>query len=232
MDWSYRLLLQRGARLVPQALCVRGGLRARGRRGGAAQEEASGRTKFWTSWSSLVDKSLVDVRGAPGRGGALPASGDGKAVRPRADWRRTEKLGMLEERHAEHLPGLGRRGRAGTERTASMDRAAGAEHANFRSALSWALDRQDEHSGGRAELGLALAAALAQGRFWNAFGPSEARGGSRKDSPRPQPSLTPVRAKALREAGWIATHQGDYEQAVSLLEESRSLFERSGTDRA
>jgi DNA-binding CsgD family transcriptional regulator len=34
-----------------------------------------------------------------------------------------------------------------------------------------------------------------------------------------------VRAKALKEAGWIATHQGDYEQAVALLEEGMALFE-------
>jgi non-specific serine/threonine protein kinase len=37
-----------------------------------------------------------------------------------------------------------------------------------------------------------------------------------------------VRAKALSEVGWIATYQGDYQQAVALLEESMALFKELG----
>jgi DNA-binding SARP family transcriptional activator len=73
-------------------------------------------------------------------------------------------------------------------------------------------------------VGLRLAAALAQGHFWSAYGMSEGRRWLERGLARSSTSPTSVRAKALKEAGWIATHQGDYEQAVALIEEGMALF--------
>jgi ATP/maltotriose-dependent transcriptional regulator MalT len=106
------------------------------------------------------------------------------------------------------------------------------EHDNFRSALSWALGPEDAEQEGRAEPGLRLAVALGRGRFWVAYGMSEGLGWLEKalaaSSGTARPSL---RAMALNEAGLIVLWQGDYEIAMTLLEEGLTLFKDLG-DRA
>ena len=81
-----------------------------------------------------------------------------------------------------------------------------------------------------AELGLRLAAALAQGRFWSAYGPSEGLRWLARGLTGSGTSPSPVRAKALREAGWLATNQGDYQRAVALLVECVALFDEFGDE--
>lgn len=77
-----------------------------------------------------------------------------------------------------------------------------------------------------------LAVALGRGRFWVAYGMSEGLGWLEKalaaSSGTARPSL---RAKALNEAGWIVLWQGDYERAMTLLEEGLTLLKDLG-DRA
>lgn len=70
-----------------------------------------------------------------------------------------------------------------------------------------------------------MAATLGRGRFWNAYGPSEGRRWLERALAGCSTSPLPVRAKALNEAGWIASFQGDHRQAVALLGEGRALFE-------
>lgn len=226
MDWSYELLEEEERVLFRRLSVFAGGFTLEAAVGVCAAGSIR-EGEVLDLLASLVDKSLVvfeELQDGVARYRLL------ETVRRYALERLEEngEAGMLEERHAEHYLALAEEAEPELREQQAWIGRLEREHANFRSALSWALDRQDEHSGGRAELGLALAAALAQGRFWNAFGPSEGRRWLEKGLTETTTSLTPVRAKALREAGWIATHQGDYEQAVSLLEESRSLFEALG----
>jgi predicted ATPase/DNA-binding CsgD family transcriptional regulator len=98
------------------------------------------------------------------------------------------------------------------------------EIANFRAALSWALDRV-EPSGELAQLGLRLTVAL--WLFWNIQGSTE---GHRwvEEALRKSTERTAVRARALGGAGWMSLWGGDYGRAISLLEESIALFEELG----
>jgi len=106
------------------------------------------------------------------------------------------------------------------------------EHANLRTALSWALDPAPdsrelrEH---RTELGLRLASAL--GRFWGVYGPGEGRGWLEKGLAKGRAAPKPALAKAYYEAGWIELFQGDYERAIALLEEGLALFRELGDRR-
>jgi tetratricopeptide (TPR) repeat protein len=102
----------------------------------------------------------------------------------------------------------------------------GIEHANLRAALSWALGSEDAQPKERAGLGLRLAATL--GRFWNARSPSEGLGWLERGLTRSSASPPSVRAKALEQAGWIAIWQGDYEEAVAMLEEGLASFKELG----
>src|SRR5215203_2705100 len=99
------------------------------------------------------------------------------------------------------------------------------EHDNLRAALSWALES------GKVELGLRLGGAL--GEFWYVRGHYgegrrwlEAALLAQGDTPS-----APARAKALFQAGYIASGQGDYKSSVSFGEESLALYRRLG-DRA
>jgi predicted ATPase len=95
-----------------------------------------------------------------------------------------------------------------------------AEHDNFRVALEWLMVQSER------EAVLRLAGALGrfwwmrshfrEGREWLARALSIDAGGSDL-----------VRAKALHEAGGLAIYQGDYGAALSMLEESVTLSDRS-----
>ena len=91
----------------------------------------------------------------------LGESGEADAVRDR---HATFFLELAEEAESEQGPRQG----AWLQR---LER----EHDNLRAALSWLLDPEDLEHKERAELGLRLATALANARFWTAYGP-------RKDS--------------------------------------------------
>ena len=100
------------------------------------------------------------------------------------------------------------------------------EQDNFRAALSWSLN--PEAVAENAELGLRLAVALGQRRFWAAYALSEGRGWLERGLAGSGASSESVRARALYEAGWLATVQGDYVRATLCLGESRTILRELG----
>ena len=227
LDWSYGLLDEDERRVFGRLSVFAGGFTLE-----AAEAVCGGEgiesEEVLDLLSRLVEKSLVLV---------TQRSGETRyrLLEPARQYA-AEKLdesgeeGQTQERHAGYYLALAEEAEPElSEQQVWLERL-GIEHGNFRAALGWALDAEGAEAfvGERAELGLGLAAALAQGRFWHAYGQSEGRRWLEKGLAETTTSPTPVRAKALREAGWIATHQGDYERAVSLLEESRRLFEELG----
>jgi len=231
LDWSYELLGEPERKLFGRLAVFAGGWTLEAAEAVGAGEGIE-RDEVLELLSGLVDKSLVMVAqtGEEEEGASryrtlepvrqyarerLDESGEAEQVRERhAAW----YLALAEEAEPESK---------GTPQEAWLERL-GREHGNFRAALSWALDREDAQSEEHAGLGLRLAVALARGRFWNAYGLSEGRRWLERGLARSSPSLTSVRAKALSEVGWIATYQGDYQQAVALLEESMALFKELG----
>ena len=104
------------------------------------------------------------------------------------------------------------------------------ENDNFRAALSWSLGKDGEPSREIAEIGLRLTVAL--WLFWNIKGSTE---GHRwvEEALRKTSERTTTRARALGGAGWMSLWSGDYDRAISLLEESVALFKELGeTDEA
>jgi predicted ATPase len=110
----------------------------------------------------------------------------------------------------------------------------GAEQGNFRAALGWALDSEDAQGPAgeeRAQLGLRLAAALAQGRFWHAYGQGEGRRWLERGLVETGASSDKrLRAKALSQAGYMAIYHGDYQRSAILVEESMALFRGLGDE--
>jgi predicted ATPase/DNA-binding CsgD family transcriptional regulator len=99
------------------------------------------------------------------------------------------------------------------------------ENGNFRTALSWALNTEDEPAEERVEIGLRLTVAL--WLFWNIQGSAE---GHRwvEEALRKTSKRTAVRARALNGAGWMSLWGGDYDRAITLLEEGVALFKELG----
>jgi predicted ATPase/DNA-binding CsgD family transcriptional regulator len=228
IDWSYDLLPEEERVLFRRLSVFAGGFTLEAAEavcGGEGLEPG----EVLDLLTHLVDKSLVMVAE---RGGATTRYRLLETVRQYGQERLEEggEAGPVKEQHARYYLALAEEAEPHlVEQEVWLDRL-GREHANFRAALSWSLDTEEAQDpvAERAQLGLRLAAALAQVRFWNAYGPSEGRRWLERGLAETAPSPSPVRAKALREAGWIATHQGDYELAVTLLEESMSLFEELG----
>jgi predicted ATPase/DNA-binding CsgD family transcriptional regulator len=181
--------------------------------------------------SHLVDKSMV-VSEAVESEGALRY----RLLEPVRQYglERLEESGeaeLVRERHAGYYLRLAEQAESRLrEQQAWLERSE-PEHANFRAALGWALYPQHAEgatTGERAQLGLRLAATLGQGGFWNAYGVGEGRRWLERGLARSDASSTPVRAKALSQAGYAAIWQGDYQRSASLLEESMALFEELG----
>ncbi len=95
------------------------------------------------------------------------------------------------------------------------------EHDNLRAALEWSLNS------GVPEAGLRLAGA--SWWFWYVRGYyREGRGWLDQVLRRSGSALPAMRAKVLGGAGYLATNQGDYAAALSLLEESLVLWQQLG----
>jgi predicted ATPase/DNA-binding SARP family transcriptional activator/DNA-binding CsgD family transcriptional regulator len=95
------------------------------------------------------------------------------------------------------------------------------EHDNLRAALRWTL------AGGKAELGLGLAAALWS--FWYTRGHlSEGRRWLESTISEAGPLVTLTKAKALNGVGYISIFQGEYEAAKEFLEEGLVLYRELG----
>ena len=220
LDWSYGLLSETERVLFGRLSVFAGGWTLE-----AAEAVVSGEEDVLDVLLDLVDKSLV-VAEDGGEGDVLryrmlePVSQyardrleeDGEAERIRECHARYY-MSLAEEAEPE-LRGAGQE--AWLER---LER----EHSNLRAALGWALRQEDTEWGSR------LAVALE--RFWwvgGYFG----EGRRWLESGLTTNSALPanVRAKALNDAGWIALYQHDLERAVTLLEESVSLFMEAGDE--
>jgi non-specific serine/threonine protein kinase len=224
LDWSYELLDQEERELFARLSVFAGGFTLEAAEvvcGGEGVESE----EVLDLLSRLVEKSLVLVTRRSGETRYRLLEPARQYAAEKLDESGEEE--QTQERHAGYYLALAEEAEPELREQQVWLERLGTEHGNFRAALGWALDAE-VYLGERAELGLGLAAALAQGRFWHAYGQSEGRRWLEKGLAETTMSLTPVRAKALREAGWLATHQGDYERAVSLIEESRSLFEELG----
>ena len=95
------------------------------------------------------------------------------------------------------------------------------EHDNLRAALAWSVEREEDAQ--RREIAWRLAGALQL--FWIDFG--YVREGQRfveRALGRREGIATPVRAKALNGAGWLAIWQDEYARAEGLCQESLELY--------
>jgi predicted ATPase/DNA-binding CsgD family transcriptional regulator len=224
IDWSHDLLSEEEKVLFRRLSVFSGGFTLEGAESVCAGEDIEPEEVLGVL-TELVAKSLVMVseREAVARYRLLETVGQYA----------TEKLEesgeaeQVRERHARYYLALAEEAEKELREQRVWLGRLEAEHANFRAALGWALAAEDAEgsAGERAQLGSRLAAALAQGKFWNAYGPSEGLRWLERGLTSSAAASSPVRAKALKEAGWIATHQGDYEKAVALLEEGMALFQ-------
>jgi non-specific serine/threonine protein kinase len=101
----------------------------------------------------------------------------------------------------------------------------GRELGNLRAALSWSFDADREPSDERVETGLRLANALA--RFWDPQGPDEGRRWLERGLACDVEVPSPVRTKALKEAGSVAVYEGD-PRSIPMLTEARDLYTEIG----
>ena len=230
LDWSYQLLSEQERKLFGRLSTFAGGWTLE-----AAEAVGAGdgieEGEVLELLSRLVDKSLVVFEAGPeheARYGMLePVRQYGRE--------RLEERGETEqevrERHARYYLTLAEGAEAELRNQEAWLERLEKEHGNFRAALSWALDEQDtQHpeEEERAQLGLRLAAALSQGRFWAPYGPSEGHRWLERGLARSGAAPTSLRAKALNQAGWLAIYLGHYQQAVALLEEGLALFKEMG----
>jgi predicted ATPase/DNA-binding SARP family transcriptional activator/DNA-binding CsgD family transcriptional regulator len=224
LDWSYYLLAEPEKRLFRRLSVFAGGWTLEAAEAVGAGDGTDGGDVL-DLLSTLVHKSLVVAEA--GAEGALRY----RLLEPVRQYG-LELLGVggeaerARERHAEHYLALAETAEPeliGPDQASWLERLA-IEHANLRAALSWALDPEGAQPEERAESGLRLAAAL--GRFWYAHGPSEGLRWLEKGLATGGTSPKSVRAKALGQAGYLAIWQGDYEEAVAMLEESLALFKK------
>jgi predicted ATPase/DNA-binding CsgD family transcriptional regulator/Flp pilus assembly protein TadD len=221
LDWSYELLDEPERALFGRLHVFAGGFTLEAAEsvgaGGGIEEE-----DVLELLSMLVEKSLVVAEESWERGARYRllepvrqyaeeksrVSGEGEAVRLR---------------HAEFFLALAEAaepGLSGPRQVEWLDRLED-EYGNFRSALTWTLERE-------IDLGPRIAGALC--RFWHTRGYlSEGREYLEAVARTDMIPLT-VRAKALNGLGWIAEPQGDYERARVAYEESLKLY-RSSKDK-
>ncbi len=199
----------------------------------AAEEVCSassaGRDEVLNLLSRLVDKSLVVASLAEAGGDGVPWYRMLEPVR-QYGWEQLENAGetaQVRERHAGYYLVLAEEAEPGliaAGQVAWLERLA-TEYGNLRAALNWCLDEEGAEPEVSARMGLRLAAAV--GRFWGIRGPSEGREWLEKGLAKSGASPAPLRAKTLREAGFIAIYQLD-PQAIAMLEESLDLFKELG----
>ncbi len=217
LDWSYDLLDRSERRLFEQLSAFLGGWTLE-----AAEAVGVGASAAPGLLASLVDKSLVVAEHGASRYRML------ETVRQYAEELLEEggEAERVRERHARYYLALAERAEpetSGPRQVAWLARLE-TEHDNLRAALSWCLS--DGGSSGRVEAGLRMAGAL--GRFWSARGFAEGGEWLDKGLERGGDVSSAVRAKALRESGWISLFRGQHEKAVARLEEGLELYRTLG----
>lgn len=228
LEWSHRLLSERERELFGLLSIFAGGW---GLEAAEAVVARSGlrENEVLDLLSALVDKSLVLAEASPGAGEILRY----RMLEPVRQYARERLWESGEEEragaaHASYYLSLAETAEPellGPRPVAWLERLE-TEHGNLRAALGWFLD-ESPASGGRAGTGLRLAAAL--GRFWNTYGPGEGRGWLERGLARSDAAPSPLRARALRQAGFIAIFQGD-PRALALLEKALTLSRELGDE--
>jgi predicted ATPase/DNA-binding SARP family transcriptional activator/DNA-binding CsgD family transcriptional regulator len=231
LDWSYALLSDAERVLLGRLSVFAGGWTLEGAEALGSGEDV-GEGEVLDSLSRLVEKSLVAVE--EGEHGVMRYT----MLEPvrqyaRQKLRESGQEDAVQSQHAGFFLALAQEAEpqmSGPNQEAWLRRLE-KEHANLRGALAWALDPADcrDPRERRTELGLRLAGTL--GRFWGVYGPGEGRGWLEKGLARGGEVPKPALAKALYEAGSIVLFQGDYQRAISLLEEGIALFRELGDER-
>ena len=225
LDWSHELLSEDEKQLFRRLSVFAGGwtleaAEAVGAGGGVEEEDVL------DLLSGLVEKSLVVSRGSD--------EGDVRfrlleTVRQYA-LEKLEESGEIEvvrRAHAAYFLAMAERAEPelmGKEAVTWLAEL-GSEVGNLRAALSWAFDADREPAGERVETGLRLANALA--RFWDPQGPDEGRRWLEQGLACDVEVPSPVRAKALEEAGFVAVYEGD-PRSIPMLTEARDLYTEIG----
>ena len=225
MDWSYELLSEQEKILFRRISVFAGGFTLDATESVCAGEGVESR-EILDLLSDLAAKSLVMVaeRDDAARYRLL------ETIRQygRQKLEESGEAERVRERHARYYLALAEAAEPDLREQEAWLRRLEREHANFRAALSWTLDGPEEQPEGRAELGLELAASLAQGRFWNAYGPNEGQAWLQKGLTRSGAPPRDLRAKALGLAGFLAIWQGNYQRSAALLEEGMVLYKELG----
>ena len=225
MDWSYELLTDPERALLRRLSVFAGGWTLEAAEtvcpGGDVESD-----KVLDLLAGLVDRSLVLVEETAGGAsryrlletvrqygrGRLRASGEEERTKTRhRDW-----CLLLAEEAERHLQG--------PEASAWVDRLE-TEHDNLRAALESCKTVE-----GGAEYWLRLAGAL--WRFWDMRGYwTEGRAWLDGALAQTADESTPSRVKVIIGAAYLASYQGDFDRAVTLVQESLELSERLGDTR-
>ena len=229
IEWSYNLLAEEERVLLGRLAVFMGGWSLE-----AAETICIGKMvedyQVLDLLTNLVDKSLVTAEGSGGKKRYHLL----ETVRQYARERLLEsgEVESLRNRHLQwylDLAELAEKELWGRDELEWQERL-DLEYDNLRAALEWSL------GGEKVETGLRMAAAL--GLFWTMHGNySEGiewlEGAPSKNSLVPSsPEAMSARANALWWAGWLFYLKSeDYEQAITLFEESLSLFRELGDKR-
>jgi predicted ATPase len=217
IDWSYDLLSEAERALLRRLSVFAGGWTLEAAEAVSTGEEIE-EWEVLDLLSALVDKSLVvEEPGAEPRFTMLETIREFARERLSAG----SETEALRERHAGFFLALIEAEWKLSEQYGRFDRLE-REHDNLRAALRWAAAQGD------GEVGLRLGGGL--GHFWVARGyVGEGREHLARSLALPgAEARTPVRAKALAEAGMLAMVQSDCGTASSLLEESLAIFQELG----
>jgi predicted ATPase len=206
IEWSYELLDPDEQKLLAALSVFRGGWTLE-----AAEEVAGADLELL---QSLVDKSLIR-RWEGGRFAML------ETIREFARERLDESGGLaaLQDRLFDYLLGVLPRWRETRTGTAEIIDRLGAELANYRAALAWALDREPRRC-------LELAAAM--GRFWVIRDPAEGNQWLTTALSRAAEQPPGLRAEALLWAASCRAYLGDDSESEEMFEESLSIFRALG----
>lgn len=224
IDWSYELLSEKERILLRRLAVFAGGYTLEAAEAVCAQEGVD-HYEVLDLLSQLVDKSLVvkEEKGGTARYWLL------ETIRQYSLEKLTEAREMtaLRNRHLAFFVELTEQAEPqlkGADQKLWLERLE-IEHDNLRAALEWS---KTEIS--RVVEGLRLAGALWP--FWEVRGfLSEGRRWIEGLLAVVGNAQASVRAKALRGAGVLASHQGDYERAATFLQESFTLLQQLGDKR-
>jgi non-specific serine/threonine protein kinase len=224
IDWSYDLLPEVERRLLQRLAVFAGGWTLE-----AAEAVCAGEglevTSILELLGKLVNKSLVVAEWTVGSETRY------RMLETIREYAREQLLasgteGQLRRRHLDFFLWLAEEAEPmvyGPQDNAWLDRLE-VEHDNLRAALGWVLSAGD-HPLSSPEAGLRLAGKL--WTFWYLRGHlSEGREWLAKLLALPAATpRTVARAKALAGAAFLAGHQGDFEQAQPLFDESLALIQ-------